>query len=90
MPVSADLEKITEAWSGGDPKLTAGLERLRKAINALIDKAGPLGGSGDSDSGTPQNVYVVAADADTGFIRIFHAQDGNLAIGTEITSDEDL
>jgi hypothetical protein len=62
---------------------------MRKLLNALVDKVGPLGGGGGTDTGTPQNIYVVAADSETGFIGIYHAQ-ADLSIGTKITSDEDL
>jgi hypothetical protein len=89
MPVPTDLQTIDESWSGGDPDLTAGLERMRKLLNALVNDRKPLSGNGEPGSGSTREVFVVAAEEGTGFIRVFRAQ-ASLALGEQITSDDQL
>lgn len=89
MPVPTDLQTIDDSWTDGDPALIAGLERMRKLLNALVKDAKPLSGNGEVSQGQTRDVYVVAAQQGTGFIRIYKAN-ATITIGEEITSDEQL
>jgi hypothetical protein len=55
-----DLAEIHEEWAGFMPKLCAGLNRMRKVINALVRAARRLGGGG-ADSTPNLSLYCFVA-----------------------------
>lgn len=88
-----DLAEIQEEWAGFMPTACAGLNRMRKVINALVRRVGALGGGGGGNDLPLQSVYVTVAVVAPGGGVTLELRRGSFAGFVDadaITTDEEL